>query len=264
MSISSSLHARDATLAERFFLGLHAMVPAALLAISLAQLFPPARWGALAQRPSWTLWGAVVLWLVFGLLPALLLRRPLMLWRTALVSTALLLMATASAGIALSSAQASPFALVLGALGVASLALATSLGPHRVREHRPGRGLASKAVLARSRPLWRRLRASLPFWVAGGLMVEGFRLAHMSAGEPHRDSGMVAMLAAFFLLLPAATLASWLRRTAVVLAIAAAAVFAWLVLRSGLAQWGLGAVLSLGAALQMGWGAPHKSLNEGR
>ncbi len=197
MTVSSS---HQVTLVERIFVGLHAMGPGGLARDRPRATVPARAVGSLAQRPAGIL-GAVVLWLVFGLLPALVLRRRLMLWRAALVFTALLLIAAAVAGIVLPSARLD-LALVLAALGVASLALAWTLGPHRVREHRMGRGSPSKAVHVPSRSWWQRLHRGLPFWVAGGLMVEGFRFAHLTTGEPHRDSGLVAMVAAFFLLLP--------------------------------------------------------------
>jgi hypothetical protein len=241
-----------ASTAERFLLGLHATVPAALLAIALVQLFPPPQLAAQSQRPLWVVWSLIGLWLGLSLLAAALLRRRLLLWRAALATSTLLLLAAAWAGLALHTAQAMTFALALVALGAACAAcaaLAPAIGPRRLREqHR--RAHAKAPARHPSRPLWRRLLAGFPFWAAGGLLIEAFRLAHVVAREPQRGAGMVGMLLAFFLLLPAATLAPWLRRTAVMLAVVAAAAYAWLALRSQLMQWWIAMALSLVVALQ--------------
>lgn len=238
---------RDATPAERFFLGLHASTPAALLVASLLQLFPPAQLASPALRPAWLSWAAIGLWLILSLLLALV-RRRLLLWRLALVATAVMLLAVAWAGAALHAALSVSVALSLGLIGAACAALAPAIGPHRVRQH-PQR--AERRAHVPAQPLWRRLWAGLPFWVAGGLLVEAFRLAHIVGSEPQRGSGMVGMLLAFFLLLPAATLAPWMRRTAALLAVAGALAYAWLAGRSGLPQWWLAAGLSLMTAMQL-------------
>ena len=238
---------RDATPAERFLLALHVTLPAALLAITLVQLFPPPQLSAPAQRPVWAVLGLLGLWLALSLLAALL-RRRLRLWRFTLAATAVLMLAAAGAGLALHTAHAWAFALTLAGLGAACAALVPAIGPHRVREHRRARGKV--ALRHPAPPLGRRLHAGLPFWVAGGLLVEAFRLAHFATHDPQRGSGMVGMLLAFFLLLPAASLAPWLRRTAAVLALAAAAAYAWLALRSGLTQWWVAAALSCAVAAQ--------------
>ncbi|MGR4869463.1 hypothetical protein ACIPRI_11430 [Variovorax sp. LARHSF232] len=239
---------RDATLAERLLLGLHASLPAALLACGLLQLFPPASWSAPAQRPLWAAWAGIGAWLALSLMLAALPRR-LLLWRWALTLSAVLLLAAALAGTALHSAQALSFALALVLLGAVCAALAPALGPHRLREHwraAPSPAHAQKESARRwPLPAWRRLWRALPFWVAGGLLLEAFRLAHIVAREPQRGTGMVGMLTAFFLLLPAATLAPWLPRSTAALAVAAAALHAWLGLRSGLPQWWAAAALSL-------------------
>lgn len=238
---------RDATLAERFFLGLHASVPAALLVASLVQLFPPAQLVSPSLRPAWLSWAAIGLWGVLSLLLAFI-RRRLLLWRLALAATAVMLLAAAGAGAALHAALSVSFALSLGLLGAACVALAPAIGPHQVRQHQQR---ADRRAQSPDAPLWRRLWAGLPFWVAGGLFAEAFRLAHIVGTEPQRGSGMVGMLVAFFLLLPAATLAPWMRRTAAVLAVASALVYAWLAGRSGLPQWWLAAGLSLMVAMQL-------------
>lgn len=236
---------RVTSLAERFLVGLHAGVPAALLAVSLLQLFPPSELSSPARRPLWAVWGLVGLWLAFTLLLALPARR-FVLWRGALSLTSVWLLLAALAGMVLHSALAMPFALALGLLALACVALAPVLGPHRVREHH--RHAAGNKLAPRRRvapPPWRRLLAGWPFWVAGVLMLQAFWFAHIVAREPQRGSGMVGMLVAFFLLLPAATLAPWLRRTAATLAACAAAVHAWLALHSELALWWAAAALSL-------------------
>jgi hypothetical protein len=240
---------RGTSMAERIFLGLHATVPAALLAITLVQLFPPPQLTSPALRPIWAEWGAIGLWLMLTVLVAALPRR-MLLWRAALAVTAALLLAAAFAGAALHTAQAISFALALGLLGAACAALTPALGPHRVREHRRAAG-GNAAPRRPVRPLWRRMLAGLPFWVSGGLLIEAFRLAHLVAREPQRSSGMVGMLVAFFLLLPAATLAPWLRRTPATLAIGAAAAYAWLAIRSDLMQWWAAAALSLAVAVHV-------------
>jgi hypothetical protein len=91
--------------------------------------------------------------------------------------------------------------------------------------------------------------AHLPFWLAGALAVESFRLAHIVATEPARSSGMLGLLLAFFVALPAATLRRWAPRTTVLLWALAALAYGGLAAKAGLAQW---AVASAGCALAAG------------
>ena len=86
---------------------------------------------------------------------------------------------------------------------------------------------------------------ALSFWLAGLLAIESFRIAHIVAAEPARSAGMLGLLVAFFLVLPAATLQAWWPRAAAVLAALAAAALAGLAWRSGMAVWGGAAALCL-------------------
>ncbi|MDH0865863.1 hypothetical protein [Mitsuaria sp. GD03876] len=99
-----------------------------------------------------------------------------------------------------------------------------------------------------SRPApWRRVIDHLAryagFWITALLMVESFRLAHLVAVDPQRGVGMLGMLLTFFLVLPAVSLAAWLRRTAIVLLALAALAFAALAGVSGVPQAGVAAAL---------------------
>jgi MFS family permease len=226
---------------ERLLLGLYAAVPLALLVATLIQLFPPSGLAAPASRPAWLDWATVGGWSIAALLFATV--RSLWSWRAALGATAALLLGAAAAGLWLHTADAGLFAIALTVLAGACAALAAAIDPRRVRHHRPT--TARAAALPHARPrLHRRIARGLPFWIVTAIMVESFRLAHLSGAGPQRGAGMVGMLLAFFLLLPAAALNTWLPRSAAALAAICAGVSGWLGWRSGLPQWWIACALS--------------------
>jgi hypothetical protein len=97
---------------------------------------------------------------------------------------------------------------------------------------------------------WERwvVSAHLPFWLCGVLAVESFRLAHIVATEPAKSSGMLGLLLAFFVALPAATLRHWAPRTTVLLWVLAALAYGGLAGKAGLAQWAVASALCVLAA----------------
>lgn len=246
----------SASLAERLLLALHAALPATLLCMGLVHLLPPSGLAPLALRPAWPTWMAVGLWLGLSMLIAGLHRR-MGLWQAALRGTAVACALAGAAGVALRTAQGITFALALGALAAACLWLAANVGAHRVRAHPRQRGDGPGRASPRG---WRRFGAAWPFWMTGMFWLASFYCAHVLAREPHRGLGMWGMLAAFFLLLPAATLAPWLRWTSVGLAAVAAALLGWLALRSGAALPLAGVLLAAAVGVQAWRRRPARSV----
>ena len=160
----------------------------------------------------------------------------------------------------------------LAAVGLACAGIAAFIGPQRVHAPRtmprrvtmatPG---ATASPPASPRPWrwrgWGRLvnAAHLPFWLSGALAVESFRLAHVVAAEPARSSGMLGLLLAFFVALPAATLRSWAPRTTVLLWGLATLAYGGLAAKAGLVQWSVASALCALAA-----GAPLLRALQGR
>ena len=87
-----------------------------------------------------------------------------------------------------------------------------------------------------------------PFWLSGVLAVESFRLAHIVATEPARSSGMLGLLLAMLVALPAATLRHWAPRTTAALWLLAALADGGLAAKAGLWQWAAAAALCTAAA----------------
>lgn len=231
----------------RCFLALHATVPAAVLVAVLLHLWPPASLPPLAQRPVWAVWTLIGTWLAASLLAAWALRH-LALWRVSLGSAGVLLGLTGVAGLALSAPLQWPMLASLVALGAVLAGLAAFIAPARVQANRR-RDNGSHPPRRAARGGWRwpamPSTQTLSFWLAGLLAIESFRIAHIVAVEPARSAGMLGLLVAFFLVLPAATLQAWWPRAAAVLAALAAAALAGLAWRSGMAVWGGAAALCL-------------------
>ena len=107
----------------RFYLALHATLAAALAGAMALHLGPiPAHWPALAQRPVWTVWVLIGLWLALSAAGVAL--RPLPLWRVALGAAGAALLALALGGLALGTALAGGLVAGLGACALACAALA--------------------------------------------------------------------------------------------------------------------------------------------
>ncbi len=248
--------APNASFVVRCFLALHATVPAAVLVAVLVHLWPPAGLPPLAQRPVWAVWTLIGTWLITSLLAACALRH-LALWRVSLGSTGGLLVLAGAAGLVLGTPLQWPMLASLVALGVVLAGLAAFIGPARVQANRRrdsnGRGTHHYRRTTRWR--WPSMPSTqtLSFWLAGLLAIESFRIAHIVAVEPARSAGMLGLLVAFFLVLPAATLQAWWPRTAALLAALAAAALAGLAWRSGTAQWAT-AVWAGAAALCLAMG----------
>lgn len=239
----------------RFWIALHATVPAALVAAVVLHLWPPAGWPALAQRPAWATWALIGGWLLGSLACAALLRGTV-LWRTALGAAGVLLALAAASGLALSAPIGWAMGSALIVLGLACAALAASIGPARVQPARRGRHPHAAAPSPRhqraARPwnVWLAAQAAhAPFWLTGALAVESFRLAHIVAAGAARPSGMVGLLLACLVALPAATLRSWLPRTSAALWCLAALGYAGLAFKAGLPQWAVAAACCTLAAL---------------
>jgi len=149
-------------------------------------------------------------------------------------------------------------AVALIVLGLVCIALAASIGPARVQATRRGKAVHAAAALPRHRHAassWQaRLKAQAvhaPFWLSGALAVESFRLAHIVATGAARPSGMVGLLLACLVALPAATLRTWLPRTSATLWCLAALGYVGLAAKAGLPQWGVAAACCSLAALQV-------------
>lgn len=232
---------------QRFFLALHATLPAALMVAVLAHLFPPAGLAPLAQRPVWTVWALIGAWLLLSALAAWALRT-LALWRVSLGGAGALLAAAGVLGRLQGSAHAAAMLASLVALGLGCLGIAAFVGPQRVQapRHTP--------THQRPRPARGRfaMPGHLPFWLSGGLALESFRLAHVVATDPARASGMLGLLLAFFVALPAATLRHWTPRIAALLWAIAALAYGGLAAKAGLVQWTAATALcAVAACLQL-------------
>lgn len=240
----------------RFYLALHATVPATLAAALLLHLLPPAGLEPLAHRPPWADWSLVGGWLLASALMAALVRGTARLWRTALAAAGLLLAIAGATGWALGAPMGPAVFAGLLALGLGCAGVAMAIGPGRVQAARPVRATAHARSAnpphpgARSRR--RRLRAAAahwPFWLAGALALECFRVAHLAAPGPARPAGMLGLLLACLVALPAATVRAWLPRTGAALWMAVALCYAGLAARAGLAHWWLAAALCALAAV---------------
>ncbi len=246
---------------QRFFLALHATTPAALILAVLVHLWGPPGLPSLAQRPVWAVWMLIGTWLLLSALAAWALRT-LALWRVALGGAGALLALAGAVGLVLGSALASGMLTSLALVGAACVGLAAFIGPQRVQAPRrkavrhpaaaaPGRS----AHPSTHHPTTQRRRwparvlgrigipAHLPFWLAGALAVESFRLAHIVATEPARSSGMLGLLLAFFVALPAAAVRHWTPRTALLLWVLATLAYGGLAAKAGLDQWTIAAAL---------------------
>lgn len=245
--------APNASFVVRCFLALHATVPAAVLVAVLVHLWPPAGLPPLAQRPVWAVWTLIGTWLITSLLAACALRH-LALWRVSLGSAGGLLVLAGAAGLVLGTPLQWPMLASLAALGVVLAGLAAFIGPARVQANRRRDSSDGHAPRRTTRWRWRwPPTQTLSFWLAGLLAIESFRIAHIVAVEPARSAGMLGLLVAFFLVLPAATLQAWWPRAAAALAALAAAALAGLAWRSGTAQWAT-AVWAGAAALCLAMG----------
>lgn len=237
---------------QRFLIALHATVPAALVVAVFVHLWGPPGLPPLAQRPVWTVWALIGVWLLMSAVAAWALRT-LALWRVALGAAGGLLGVAGVTGLVLGSALAPAMLAGLAAVGLACAGLAACIGPARVQAHRrpalPASRRRGPAVAGRWRQLAARGTAHLPFWLCGVLAVESFRLAHIVATGPARPSGMLGLLLAFFVALPAATLRHWAPRTTAALWWLAAASYGGLWAKAGLWQWAAAAALCLLAAL---------------
>lgn len=252
--------APNASFMVRWFLALHATVPAAVLVAVLVHLWPPAGLPPLSQRPVWAVWALIATWLAASLLAAWALRH-LALWRVSLGSAGALLGLAGAAGLVLGTPLQWPMLASLLALGAVLAGLAAFIGPARVQANRrrdSGGGSHgthhNQHHHHRRTARWRWRRPAMPstpstqalsFWLAGLLAIESFRIAHIVAAEPARSAGMLGLLTAFFLVLPAATLQAWWPRAAAVLAALAASALAGLAWRSGMVVWGIAAALCL-------------------
>lgn len=249
----------------RFYLALHATVPAALAAALLLHLLPPAGLEPLAHRPPWVDGSLIGGWLLASALLAALVRGAARLWRTALAAAGLLLAIAGATGWALGAPMGPAVFAGLFALGLACVGVAMAIGPGRVQAVRPGRAAAPLRPAnpphpgARSRR--RRLRAAVahwPFWLAGALALECFRVAHLAAPGPARPAGMLGLLLACLVVLPAATLRAWLPRTGAALWMLAALCYGGLAARAGLAHWWAAAALCALAAAHALHAARHR------
>lgn len=254
---------------QRFFLALHATAPAALIVSLLVHLRPPPGLAPLAQRPLWTVWALIGAWLLLSTLAAWALRT-LALWRVSLGGAGALLMVAGAVGQVRGSAQAPAMLASLAAVGLVCVGMAAFIGPRRVQA--PRRKNVRTAAVAPSNATgvpalhrgWRLRQeagrivpAHLPFWWCGVLALESFRLAHIVATEPARSSGMLGLLLAFWVALPAATLRHWAPRTAALLWVLAALGYGGLAAKAGLLQWVVASALCAVTACATAYRPPN-------
>lgn len=251
---------------QRFFLALHATTPAALIVAVFVHFWGPSGLPTLSQRPVWAVWALIGVWLLMSALAAWALRT-LALWRVALGGAGALLAVAGITGLVLRSAQAPAMCASLVAVGLVCAGIAAFIGPQRVQAPRrkvvrhptaaaAPAGAATHAATAtaarqRRHPRgWGRwvARVHWPFWLCGVLAVESFRLAHIVATEPARSSGMLGLLLALLVALPAATLRHWTPRSSAALWLLTALAFGGLAAKAGLWQWATAAVLCMAAA----------------
>ena len=245
---------------QRFFLALHATTPAALIVAVFVHLWGPAGLPSLAQRPVWAVWALIGVWLLLSAVAAWALRT-LALWRVALGGAGGLLALAGATGLLLGSALAPAMFASLAAVGLACAGIAAFIGPQRVQALRrkavrhAAATAGTKAHPATARRRWHSrgwgrgvVLAHGPFWLSGVLAVESFRLAHIVATEPARSSGMLGLLLALLVALPAATLRHWTPRTSAALWLLAALAYGGLVAKAGLWQWAAAAALCMVAA----------------
>ncbi|PIF29244.1 hypothetical protein CLU88_4167 [Acidovorax sp. 56] len=240
----------------RFYLALHATLAAALVGAMALHLGPIlAHWPALAQRPVWTVWVLLGLWLALSAAAVTL--RPRVQWRVALGVAAAALLALGLGGWALGTSLAGSVLAGLAACALACAGLAATITPARIQAPRAAGKATGKtssktagAVAAgpsTRAPWWQRL-AGWPHWpfvLVAALALESFRLGHIVATGAARPSGMAGLLIAFFLALPAATLRHWWPRWATALWLLAGAACAGLAHKSGLPQWAVATALCL-------------------
>jgi hypothetical protein len=245
---------------QRLFLALHATTPAALIVAVFAHLWGPSGLPSLAQRPVWAVWALIGVWLLLSALAAWALRT-LALWRVALGGAGGLLTLAGITGLALGSALAPAMCTSLVAVGLACAGIAAFIGPQRVQaprrkvvRHAAGTA-GTKTHPATNRRRWHPrgwgrgvVLAHGPFWLSGVLAVESFRLAHIVATEPARSSGMLGLLLAMLVALPAATLRHWAPRTSATLWLLTALALGGLAAKADLWQWAAAAVLCMAAA----------------
>jgi hypothetical protein len=234
----------------RFYLALHATVAAAIVGAMALHLGPiPAHWPALAQRPVWTVWVLIGLWLVLSAAGVAL--RPLALWRVAWGAAAAALLALGLGGWALGTSLAGSLLAGLGACALACAGLAAATAPARIQAPRAtgkdtGKTAGAVAAGTPTRAPWWQHLARWPHWpfvVVAALALESFRLGHIVATGAARPSGMAGLLIAFFLALPAATLRHWWPRWAAALWLLAGAACTGLACKSGLPQWAIATAL---------------------
>ncbi|PIF89344.1 hypothetical protein CLU86_0211 [Acidovorax sp. 62] len=235
----------------RFYLALHATLAAALVGAMALHLGPiPAHWPALAQRPVWTVWVLIGLWLALSAAGVAL--RPLGLWRVAMGAAGAALLALGLGGWALGTSLAGSLLTGLAACALACAGLAAVMAPARIQAPRAAgkavRAVAGAVTATPMRAPWWQRMAGWPHWpfvVVAAVALESFRLGHVVATGAARPSGMAGLLIAFFLALPAATLRHWWPRWAAALWLLAGAACAGLAHKSGLPQWAVAAVLCL-------------------
>lgn len=137
------------------------------------------------------------------------------------------------------------------------VALLGELPPGGSRLDEPPAGAPARTRAAHIARVWRSWFAAqgrhAPFWLAGALAVESFRLAHIVATGAARPSGMVGLLLACLIALPAATLNNWLPRISAALWLFAALGYAGLAVKAGLLQWTLASTLCTVAAGAVLW-----------
>ncbi|AVS89574.1 hypothetical protein C8238_16160 [Paracidovorax avenae] len=247
----------------RFYVALHAALPAALVGAVLLHWFPPAGLEPLARRPAWTAWAAIGLWLLASALLGALAQHATPLWRVALCSVAALLLLAGVSGWMQRAPLFLPMLAALSALALACAGLARCIGPGRVQAEQTGRNAGRGLRVGpagNAGPRRHRLRTALhvmgrylPFWLAGLLALESFRIAHLAAPGPERPAGMLGLLLACLVALPAATLRTWLPRTSATLWVLATLCHAGLAAKAGPLPWALAAGLCALAAVQAAW-----------
>lgn len=212
---------------ERVLTGLYGGAMVMLVAVGLASLMLGRRFELLAAFGGYGAWYFIAGWLAWTIALAKF-ARPRLSWRITLWALSVLLITVAAVGVfaALRSGRVDLQNLALDiAIACSALAIACVLLVLRIPQtHAPTDALA-KIRTASSRD-W---TVAARFGFAAIALIYAFWIAHTSPpASPQSGAGALALLTAFFVSLPAVSIAIWFPRSATMLHFAAACIYAWL------------------------------------
>jgi hypothetical protein len=233
------------TVLERALVALTAAVLPAFLAICAFALVAGPRFELLGRALHHGPFVLIFTWLAISAALCTL-RNAVVLWRTVFALSAIILGGAAIAGVLMATPLGWPMLAALVALAISLAWVGLVIGEDKVK--RPSRSRENGAPQkSKSAPEVRVaeanvegkgdrwLRTALFTWSAI-LFIEAFRMAHIVGTDPHRGVGMVGMLIALLIVLPAASIAAWWPRATAVTMLIAGSLFALLLVRTVLPQ----------------------------